>query len=193
MPYKARFHRNPVQSVCRPLRNTELRLLQDFEEHIARTHTCRRYLQECAFGEGCSYCRRLISYIISRLEHQHGRYIYKKSHDFVLMFVEIPRYLLATRWTLYYNIQAPRQPLRIDHKGLYSVAPNDMIGEAMVPHGIPLHYPDNPTYRRSFRGELGAGFHGDNFFLSFSRLVISQGQIHREDFFRATTIERQYL
>lgn len=91
------FRDDPVQSRSRPLRHTELRVLQHFENHVHEHSACRRILRGSTLTNMCSYCLDISSYITSKFERRHGLYVEQLGQDNALTFVEIPRALTASR------------------------------------------------------------------------------------------------
>lgn len=94
---KVHFREDPVQSRSRPLRQTELRVLQHFEDHVREHSACRRALGGSTLRNMCSYCLDVSSYITSKFKRRHGLYVEQLGKDDALMFVEIPRALTASR------------------------------------------------------------------------------------------------
>lgn len=94
---KVHFKADPVQSHSRPLRHIELRVLQHFEDHVRERSVCRRILGSSTLRNSCSYCLDISSYITSKFQSQHGRYVERLRDDDALTFVEIPRALAASR------------------------------------------------------------------------------------------------
>jgi hypothetical protein len=94
---KVHFRAEPVQSCSRPLRHTELRVLQHFEDHVREHSACRRVLGGSTLTNMCSYCLDISSYITSKFECRHGLYVEQLGEDDALTFVEIPRALTASR------------------------------------------------------------------------------------------------
>lgn len=94
---KVHFRDDPVQSRSRPLRHTELRVLQHFEDHVREHSACRRILHASTLRNMCSYCLDISSYITSKFERRHGLYVEQLGEDNALTFVEIPRALTASR------------------------------------------------------------------------------------------------
>lgn len=94
---KVHFRANPVQSRSRPLRHTELRVLQCFEDHVREHSVCRRILCGWTLQNTCSYCLDISSYITSKFKSRHGFYVEKLGDDDTLTYVEIPRALTASR------------------------------------------------------------------------------------------------
>lgn len=94
---KVQFRADPVQSQSRLLRNSELHSLQIFEDHVCEYPECREAFETSTLGQMCSYCRDIISYIISKFDRHHGYYVERSGDDDALTFVEIPRTLTASR------------------------------------------------------------------------------------------------
>jgi hypothetical protein len=94
---KVHFRADPVQSHSRPLRHIELRILEHFEDHVREHSVCRRILGSSTPRNTCSYYLDISSYITSKFESQHGRYVEKLGDDDALTYVEFPRALAASR------------------------------------------------------------------------------------------------
>ena len=111
---KVHFRADPVQSHSRPLRHIELRILQHFEDHVREHPVCRRILGSSTLRNTCSYCLDISSYITSKFESQHGRYVEKLGDDDALTYAEFPRALAASRRILglaeSYRVKRSRSP-----------------------------------------------------------------------------------
>jgi hypothetical protein len=93
---KVHFRADPVQSRSRLLRNSERHFLQNFENHVRERPKCREALETSTLDDTCSYCRDIISYIMSKFDCHHGHHVEKSGDDDALVFVEIPRTLTAS-------------------------------------------------------------------------------------------------
>lgn len=94
---KAHFHRNPVQSVSRPLWCDESYLLRRFEDRIYDHLSCYNVVRGGDRDDICFLCLDMTVRIMSSFRHRAGRFTHARSDDNILTYVEIPRYYLATR------------------------------------------------------------------------------------------------
>lgn len=94
---RVHFRADPVQSRSRLLRDSELQLLRNFENHVHERPECREILGTPMLDHMCSYCRKSFSYITFSFSCHCGYYIEKSGDNDALTFVEIPSALTATR------------------------------------------------------------------------------------------------
>ena len=97
---KVRFYRNPVQSLCRPLRNSELSLLRLLEDHMLDEPACYRRLRYLQLTDMCPYCQSLTAYTLLRFEGLGRLYLQRLESKSTLTYVEIPWSFHATRFIL---------------------------------------------------------------------------------------------
>jgi hypothetical protein len=97
---RARFHKDPVHSVCRPLRKSELKLLRLLEDHMLDELACYRHLRYLRLIEMCSYCQSLAAYTLLRFEGLGRRHIQRLESRSTLTYVEIPQSFQTTRFIL---------------------------------------------------------------------------------------------
>lgn len=100
MPAKVRFRMDPIQSVCRPLQLSELRLLHLLEDHMQDQPTCYWHLRDFRLTRMCPDCRDLASYTMLRFQALGGRYVRRLTCERITTFVEIPRSFGTTRFIL---------------------------------------------------------------------------------------------
>lgn len=93
---RVHFGADPVQSRSRLLRDSELQMLRNFENHVHERPECREVLETPTLDRMCSYCRKAFSYITFNFGCHHGYYIEKSGDDDSLTFVEMPGALTAT-------------------------------------------------------------------------------------------------
>lgn len=94
---RARFHKNPVQSVSRPLWRDESCLLRRFEDRINDHVSCYNVVRGGDRDDICFLCLDMASRIMSSFRHRAGQFTYARNSDNILTYVEIPRYYFATR------------------------------------------------------------------------------------------------
>lgn len=99
-PARVRFYKDPIQSFCRPLRNSELKLLRFLEDHMLDEVVCYRHLRYLRLTRMCPYCQSLTAYTLLRFEGLGGQYIQRRRLESILTFVEIPWAFEATRFIL---------------------------------------------------------------------------------------------
>jgi hypothetical protein len=95
-----RFRKDPVQSFCRPLHQSELKLLRLLEDHMLDEAACYRHLRYHRLENMCPYCQGLTAYIILRFESLGRRYVRRLNFESALTFVEIPRSFESARFIL---------------------------------------------------------------------------------------------
>lgn len=100
MSPRVRFCRDPVQSLCRPLQHSELKLLRLLEDHMHERSVCYWYLRCFRLSDMCLYCQGLTTYTILRFEGLHGRHLRRTEYECTPTFVEMPRSFKATRLIL---------------------------------------------------------------------------------------------
>lgn len=97
---RVRFYEDPIQSFCRPLRNSELKLLRFLEDHMLDEVVCYRHLRHLRLTRMCPYCQSLTVYTLLRFECLGGRHIQRRRLESIPTFVEIPWAFEATRFIL---------------------------------------------------------------------------------------------
>jgi hypothetical protein len=184
MPARVRFHKDPVQSLCRPLRKSELRLLSLLEDHMLDELACYRHLRYLRLTEMCSYCQSLAAYTLLRFEGLGRRYIQRLESRSTLTYVEIPQKFQTTRFIL-------RSLTKADIKYLDADSRSNPRGEHHAANGRPTlpsretttqptetfyytayrRFVERRTYLRSGDGE-DLYYKEDDLGLYFSRLVL---------------------
>lgn len=97
---KVRFCRDPVESVCRPLQLSELRLLHLLEDHMQDVPDCYRHLRHFRLTRMCPNWRGLASYTILRFQALGARFVRRLKYECIATFVEIPQSFGNTRFIL---------------------------------------------------------------------------------------------
>jgi hypothetical protein len=152
-PARVRFYKDPIQSFCRPLRNSELKLLRFLEDHMLDELVCYRHLRYLRLTRMCPYCQSLTSYTLLRFEGLGGRHIQRRRLESIPTFVEIPWAFEATRFILrsltkedikYLDAGGQSQPDRRDRtiSGHTELLPPRPAMQATEP-------PNSITYRQS--------------------------------------------
>lgn len=100
MTTKVRFYQDPVQSLCRPLQSSELKLLRLLEEHMQDELSCYQSLRCLHLAEMCKYCQGLATYTLLRFKGLRGRYVRRLEPWYTPTFVEMPWSFKATRFIL---------------------------------------------------------------------------------------------
>jgi hypothetical protein len=149
---KVHFRADPVQSRSRLLRNSELDFLQRFENHVCAYLKCREALETSTLDDMCSYCRDIISYIISKFDRHHGYHVEKSGDDDTLTFVEIPRTLTASRHIL---DLANKRDLRKSRRSSASMRSKDRLHYSNRSEATAGSSPPVTSYRVSARRECG--------------------------------------
>ena len=146
MSAKVRFCRDPVESVCRPLQLSELRLLHLLEDHMQDVPKCFRHLRHFRLTRMCPNCRGLASYTILRFQALGGRFVRRLEYECTTTFVEIPRSFGNTRFIL--------RSLTEDDVELLSAGERSMsegTQRTSIPQAAPLsHKPRDKDIRTSY-------------------------------------------
>jgi hypothetical protein len=137
---RVRFYKDPIQSFCRPLRNSELKLLRFLEDHMLEELVCYRHLRYLRLTSMCQYCQSLTAYTLLRCETFGGRHTQRQRLESTLTFVEIPWAFKTTRFIL-------RSLTREDIK--YLDAGSQSISDGQ--HRTSSGYTNLPTYRPAVR------------------------------------------
>jgi hypothetical protein len=189
MPPTVRFDHNPVQSVSRPLTSKEKRYFRHFEEHVEESSTCDQRLKMRAFADCCGHCHDYIIYLKSLLEHRKGQYIDRKSHDSPITLVEIPPWYPTTRWLLGSITESAYRRLRADYENAHGIASNrsrHKLGDYAenTPRLDRESFSDSPARQYSNRCVDVECADRSETSSSVRRLVILQGRIHSESFYK---------
>jgi hypothetical protein len=181
---RVRFYKDPVQSLCTPLRDSELKLLGFLEDHMRDGSACYRYLRYFRLTDMCPYCQGLAAYTLLRFEGLAGRHVRRLESASTPTFVEIPRSFEATRFIL-------RSLTEADIKYLDAGSRSTSIGEHHAssgrtkapPHGSAVKETRSPyqiTYRQSVERHGSTRCRNDDVYyrdedidLSFRRLVVT--------------------
>lgn len=182
---RVRFYKDPVQSLCRPLRNSELKLLRLLEDHMLDESACYRHLRYLRLTDMCPYCQSLAAYTLLRFEGLGRRHIQRLESKSTLTYVEIPSSFEATRFILrsltnedikYLDAGSRSMSYGEDHTSSGRTRPSSHRATAQPTET--LYY---TTHRRSAerrgclrsRSEDDLYYKDDNLGLSFSRLVLT--------------------
>jgi hypothetical protein len=183
MRLTVRFRKDPVQSFCRPLHQSELKLLCLLEDHMLDESACYRHLRYHRLSDMCPYCQDLTTYIILRFESLGRRHVRRLSFESTLTFVEIPRSFESTRFILRSLTNDDIKCLDAGGRSTSNIDDHVSTGRTKSSHGSAVKETRSPyqiTYRRS------AGRHGstrcrnndlyyrdEDIDLSFRRLVVT--------------------
>ena len=180
---RVRFCKDPVQSFCRPLRNSELKLLRFLEDHMLDELVCYRHLRYLRLTRMCPYCQSLTAYTLLRFEGLGGRHIQTRRLESTPTFVEIPWAFEATRFILRSLTKEDIKYLdagsqsRSDRQ--YCTTSRHTQLSTPRPAVQPLDLPSSLTYRRSVeRGNFSRRKVEDPYYeysslrFSFSKLVL---------------------
>lgn len=153
MSARVRFRRDPIQSVCRPLQLSELRLLHLLEDHMQDQPTCYWHLRDFRLARMCPDCRDLASYTILRFKALGGRYARRLECERITTFVEIPRSFGATRFILRSLTEGDGELLTSDERPILAGTHRATVLQAPAPSQTSkdrgIKTPFVTTYRRS--------------------------------------------
>jgi hypothetical protein len=181
---RVRFYKDPVQSFCRPLRDSELKLLRFLEDHMLDELVCYRHLRYLRLTRMCPYCQSLTAYTLLRFEGLGGRHIQTRRLESILTFVEIPWAFEATRFILR---SLTKEDIKYLDAGSQSQSDRQYRAtrghtklSTLRPAVQATEPPKSVTYRRSTeRGIFSRRKSGDSYYeyddlgFSFSKLVLT--------------------
>lgn len=181
---RVRFYKDPIQSFCRPLRNSFNSLLRFLEDHMLDESVCYRHLRYLRLTRMCPYCQSLTMYTLLRFEGLGGRHIQRQRLESILTFVEIPWAFEATRFILrsltkedirYLDVGSQSQPDRrystaSGHKKL--LTPRSAVQAMQPSDSVPHHrYPEPGNLSRRKSENLYCEY--SDLVSSFSKLVLT--------------------
>lgn len=183
-PARVRFYKDPIQSFCRPLRSSELKLLRFLEDHMLDEVVCYRHLRYLRLTRMCPYCQSLTVYVLLRFEGLGGQYIQRRGLESILTFVEIPWAFEATRFILrsltkedikYLDAGGQSQsdrPYPTSSGNTKSATPRPTVQALELPNSITYHRStDRGNFFRRKSEELYYEYSDIGF--SFSKLVLT--------------------
>jgi hypothetical protein len=176
MSARVRFCSDPVQSLCRPLQHSELKLLRLLEDHMCERSSCYWYLRCFRLSDMCPYCQGLTTYTILRFEGLNGRHLRRTRYECTPTFVEIPWSFKATRLILRTLTEDDVEYLDASVRSTFTekrcVSAGSTIPPSREPAAIRAMAPCLVTYRRSTER------HGSNWCRS-EDINYRAGEVHR--------------